>query len=67
MHRPTPARIRGPLSEGELEGEIGPCPWHGLRSSIRDGNVVGGRATFPQPCFEARVRDEQIEVHSTRD
>lgn len=57
----------GPLSEGELAGEIVQCPWHGSRFSIKDGRVVDGPATFPQPCFETRVRDGQIEVRSARD
>jgi len=31
---------------------------------VTDGSVVDGPATFPQPCFEARVREGQIEVRS---
>jgi nitrite reductase/ring-hydroxylating ferredoxin subunit/uncharacterized membrane protein len=56
----------GPLSEGKLEGDVVQCPWHGSRFSICDGSVVDGPATSPQPCFEARVRDGQIEVRSRR-
>ena len=54
----------GPLSEGKLEGEVVQCPWHGSRFNVKDGSVVDGPATFPQPCFEARVREGQIEVRS---
>ena len=54
----------GPLSEGKLEGDVVQCPWHGSRFNVRDGSVVDGPATFPQPCFEARVREGQIEVRS---
>ena len=54
----------GPLSEGKLDGEVVQCPWHGSRFNVRDGSVVDGPATFPQPCFEARVREGQIEVRS---
>jgi nitrite reductase/ring-hydroxylating ferredoxin subunit/uncharacterized membrane protein len=57
----------GPLSEGKLEGDVVQCPWHGSRFSIKDGSVVDGPATFPQPCFETRVCEGQIEVRSTRD
>ena len=57
----------GPLSEGKLEGDVVQCPWHGSRFSIKDGSVVDGPATFPQPCFETRVRDGKIEVRSNRD
>ena len=54
----------GPLSEGKLEGDVVECPWHQSRFNVRDGSVVDGPATFPQPCFEARVREGQIEVRS---
>jgi nitrite reductase/ring-hydroxylating ferredoxin subunit/uncharacterized membrane protein len=60
----TCSHLGGPLSEGKLEGEIVQCPWHGSRFSIKDGSVVDGPATFPQPCFETRVREGQIEVRS---
>jgi nitrite reductase/ring-hydroxylating ferredoxin subunit len=63
----TCSHMGGPLSEGKLEGEVVQCPWHGSRFNVRDGSVVDGPATFPQPCFEARVRGGQIEVRSARD
>jgi len=61
----TCSHLGGPLSEGKLEGDVVQCPWHGSRFNVRDGSVVDGPATFPQPCFEARVREGQIEVRST--
>jgi nitrite reductase/ring-hydroxylating ferredoxin subunit/uncharacterized membrane protein len=63
----TCSHMGGPLSEGKLEGDVVQCPWHGSRFNVRDGSVVDGPATFPQPCFETRVRDGQIEVRSARD
>jgi nitrite reductase/ring-hydroxylating ferredoxin subunit/uncharacterized membrane protein len=63
----TCSHMGGPLSEGKLEGDVVQCPRHGSRFLVTDGSVVGGPATFPQPCFEARVRDGQIEVRSARD
>lgn len=60
----TCSHLGGPLSEGKLEGDVVQCPWHGSRFNVRDGNVVDGPATFPQPRFEARVREGQIEVRS---
>ena len=60
----TCSHLGGPLSEGKLEGDVVECPWHGSRFNVRDGSVVDGPATFPQPCFEARVREGQIEVRS---
>ncbi len=56
------AHLGGPLAEGKLENGTIRCPWHGSCFSIRDGHVVEGPAAFPQPRFETRVRDGQIEV-----
>jgi nitrite reductase/ring-hydroxylating ferredoxin subunit/uncharacterized membrane protein len=52
----------GPLDEGELDGDVVTCPWHGSKFCVRDGAVRGGPATFSQPAFEVRVRDGQVEV-----
>jgi nitrite reductase/ring-hydroxylating ferredoxin subunit/uncharacterized membrane protein len=52
----------GPLDEGMLEGEVVTCPWHGSRFCVRDGEVRGGPATFPQTRFEVRVRAGKVEV-----
>jgi nitrite reductase/ring-hydroxylating ferredoxin subunit/uncharacterized membrane protein len=60
----TCSHLGGPLSEGKLEGDVVQCPWHGSRFNVKDGSVVDGPATFPQPCFEARVREGQIEVRA---
>lgn len=56
------AHLGGPLSEGQLgEGTI-TCPWHASRFVLADGHVLDGPATFPQPCFQVRVRNGKIEV-----
>jgi nitrite reductase/ring-hydroxylating ferredoxin subunit/uncharacterized membrane protein len=60
----TCAHLGGPLCEGELEGEVVQCPWHGSRFSVRDGHVVDGPATQPQPVFETRVREGWVEVRA---
>ena len=60
----TCSHLGGPLSEGTLDGNVVQCPWHGSRFDVRDGSVVDGPATFPQPRFETRVREGQIEVRS---
>jgi nitrite reductase/ring-hydroxylating ferredoxin subunit len=57
----------GPLSEGKLEGDVVECPWHGSRFSLRDGSVVDGPATFPQPCFETRVGEGRVEVRAAHE
>jgi nitrite reductase/ring-hydroxylating ferredoxin subunit/uncharacterized membrane protein len=57
----------GPLHEGELgEGTIS-CPWHGSQFDLRDGGVVRGPASSPQPAYEARVREGRVEVRQATD
>ncbi len=58
----TCTHLGGPLAEGTVEGDIIQCPWHASRFSLEDGSVVDGPAVHPAPCFEARVRDGQVEV-----
>ena len=43
----TCTHLGGPLSEGELDGDVVTCPWHGSRFSLHDGSVRHGPATFP--------------------
>lgn len=59
----TCSHLGGPLSKGDLlEGCKVRCPWHGSVFSLKDGSVVDGPATEPQPKFDVRVKDGQIEV-----
>lgn len=60
----TCSHLGGPLSEGTLEDGSIVCPWHGSRFALEDGRVLDGPATFPQPCYEARVQNGQIEVRA---
>jgi nitrite reductase/ring-hydroxylating ferredoxin subunit len=52
----------GPLHEGEISGGTVTCPWHGSVFDLRDGGVVRGPAAYPQPAWETREHDGQIEV-----
>lgn len=52
----------GPLNEGELQGDVVQCPWHGSRFCLRDGKVLTGPATFAQPRYAVRVREGQLEL-----
>jgi nitrite reductase/ring-hydroxylating ferredoxin subunit/uncharacterized membrane protein len=58
----TCAHAGGPLDEGELQGEVVQCPWHGSRFRMRDGKPVTGPATFAQPRSDVRVRDGMIQL-----
>lgn len=52
----------GPLDEGTIENDCVQCPWHGSVFRLRDGGVVHGPATSPQPRFEVDVRGGRIFV-----
>ena len=51
-----------PLAEGRLIDGCLECPWHGSRFALTDGAVERGPATRPQPSFEVRVREGQVQV-----
>jgi nitrite reductase/ring-hydroxylating ferredoxin subunit/uncharacterized membrane protein len=63
----TCSHLGGPLAEGTLERGCVTCPWHGSQFALQDGRVLNGPATFPQPAYETRVRNGQIEVRATLD
>jgi nitrite reductase/ring-hydroxylating ferredoxin subunit len=59
----TCSHLGGPLSEGDLlDNNSVRCPWHGSVFSLKDGSVLEGPATEPQPKFEVRINNGQIEV-----
>lgn len=54
----------GALDEGRRSGDCVTCPLHGSTFRIDDGSIVRGPASSPQPAFEARIVDDDIEVRS---
>ncbi|RKT09471.1 nitrite reductase/ring-hydroxylating ferredoxin subunit [Streptomyces sp. 1114.5] len=56
------AHLSGPLSEGTVADGCLRCPWHGSEFRLRDGQVVHGPATAPQPVLETRVLSDHLEV-----
>ena len=63
----TCTHMGGPLNEGKLIGDHAvECPWHCSRFSLRDGSVIDGPATFPEPQFQVRVKGGQIEVRAAK-
>ena len=63
----TCSHAGGPLSEGELRGNLVQCPWHASRFDICTGQVKGGPATISQVRYETRVQNGQIEVRRSED
>ncbi|MGI5405137.1 Rieske 2Fe-2S domain-containing protein [Streptomyces sp. CA-135486] len=60
----TCSHMGGPLDEGKIDDGCVTCPWHGSTFALADGHIVRGPATTPQPSYETRVRDGQIEVRA---
>jgi len=52
----------GPLADGERKDGCVACPWHASIFRLDDGSVVHGPASRPQPCYETRTIDGQLEV-----
>jgi nitrite reductase/ring-hydroxylating ferredoxin subunit/uncharacterized membrane protein len=62
----TCSHLGGPLNEGDRDGDTVVCPWHGSKFDLCNGDVVEGPAVFPQPAYDTRVLDGQIEVRERR-
>ena len=53
----------GPLSDGELEGDIVTCPWHFTPFNVRTGEAQeGGITDEPIPTYEVRVEGDEIQI-----
>lgn len=57
------SHMGGPLAEGKVVDQTCvECPWHGSTFDMHDGAVVQGPSAFPQPYYEARAREGNVEV-----
>jgi nitrite reductase/ring-hydroxylating ferredoxin subunit/uncharacterized membrane protein len=54
--------LGGPLSEGQIDGDVVTCPWHGSQFDLVTGEVVRGPATINARRFETRIQDGKIEI-----
>lgn len=54
----------GPLSEGDVEGQVVTCPWHGAKFNITSGEVLGppARAGVASYCIRVTGSDVEIEL-----
>jgi nitrite reductase/ring-hydroxylating ferredoxin subunit/uncharacterized membrane protein len=58
----TCSHAGGPLEQGQLEGDVVTCPWHGSRFCVSDGRVEAGPATFDQPALLVREEAGRVQV-----
>jgi 3-phenylpropionate/trans-cinnamate dioxygenase ferredoxin component len=54
--------ISGPLDEGELDGDVLTCPWHGAQFNVRTGKVLRGPARQDIQTYAVRVDNDDILV-----
>lgn len=54
--------ISGPLDEGELDGEVLTCPWHGAQFNVCTGKVLRGPAREDIQTYPVKIEDAFILV-----
>lgn len=52
----------GPLSEGQVQGDVVTCPWHGAKFKVTSGEVLGPPARAGVSRYAIRVNGSDIEV-----
>jgi nitrite reductase (NADH) small subunit len=57
----TCAHRGGPLGEGDLDGRVVACPWHGWRWDVTTGANANNPA-IKVPCFPVTVEQGEIFV-----
>lgn len=54
--------LGGPLGEGQLQGPVVTCPWHGSRFDVRTGQVISPPARKPTWAYPVQVEGYEIRV-----
>ena len=52
----------GPLSEGEIDGAVVTCPWHGATFDVKTGGVLGPPAPDGVRSYEVKTEGEDVLV-----
>ncbi len=53
----------GPICQGELNGSVVTCPWHGSKYEVATGKVVHGPSQDPIKTYKTRVNGDTLEVN----
>lgn len=51
------------LSEGDLNGDVIECPFHGGSFNFRTGEPVDAPCTIPLECFKVEVQNDDVFVN----
>ena len=52
----------GPLSEGDLNGRMVTCPWHGGQFDVTTGEVKGPPAPKSVTRYAVRIQGDEVQV-----
>lgn len=58
----TCTHMGGPLGEGDVQGNVVTCPWHGSQFDITTGEVIGPPARRPVAAYRASVENGEVMV-----
>lgn len=59
--------VGGPLSEGELDGQMVVCPWHASCFDVTNGEVLCGPAEKPLQTYRVVVTGDIVRVEQAND
>lgn len=54
----------GPLSEGDLDGDVVTCPWHMAEFDVKTGAVLSPPASDPVPSYRVKVEGSEIHIET---
>ncbi len=58
----TCTHVGGPLGEGDIDGEIVTCPWHGAGFNVKTGAVTNPPAGSDVRSFPVKVEGDDVLV-----
>ncbi len=56
----TCTHVGGPLAEGDIDGDIVTCPWHGAGFSVKTGDCTGGPAASGVKSYPVKLEGDDI-------
>lgn len=54
--------VGGPLCEGEPEGDVVICPWHGAEFNVRTGEVLSAPATKSVKSYKVYIEGNSVKI-----
>ncbi|MCH8029448.1 MAG: non-heme iron oxygenase ferredoxin subunit [Candidatus Dadabacteria bacterium] len=52
----------GPLSQGDIDGDVVTCPWHGAEFNVKSGDVVSSPAPKGVSTYRVEVEGDTIKI-----